>query len=196
MTASTVIKCLTLLFSVFGMPAFIHSDSGPSLVCQELQEFYAGKGVAMSHTTTYKPAGNGQVEKYNGTVWKTVTMACKSKNFPIKYWQEVLPDMFHSLRSLLCTATNEMPHECLFRFARQSTSENSVPTWMATPRPVFLKRHVHASKMEPLVDEVELLGANTNYADIRYSDGRTTTVSTKHLAPRDELDSSLPQTSL
>ena len=59
MTASTVIKCLTLLFSVFGMPAFIHSDHGPSLVCQELQEFLTGKGVAMSHTTTYNPAGNG-----------------------------------------------------------------------------------------------------------------------------------------
>ena len=80
MTASTVIKCLTLLFSVFGMPAFIHSDRGPSLVCQELQEFLTGKGVAMSHTTAYNPAGNGQVEKYNGTVWKAVTMACKSQS--------------------------------------------------------------------------------------------------------------------
>ena len=61
---------------------------------------------------------------------------------------------------------------------------------------MFLKRHVRASKMEPLVDEVELLGANTNYAHICYPDGRTITVSTKHLAPRGELDSSLPQTSL
>ena len=104
MMASTVIKCLTLLFSVFGMPAFIHSDRGPSLVCQELQEFLTGKGVAMSHTTAYNPTGNGQVEKYNGTVWKAVTMACKSKNLPIKYWQEVLPDVLYSLRSLLCTA--------------------------------------------------------------------------------------------
>ena len=72
----------------------------------------------MSHTTAYNPAGNGQVEKYNGTVWKAVTMACKSKNLPIKYWQEVLPDVLHSLRSLLCAATNETPHERLFRFAR------------------------------------------------------------------------------
>ena len=144
----------------------------------------------------YYRAGNDQVEKYNGTVWKAVTMVCKSKNLPIKYWQEVLPDVLHSLRSLLCTATNEMPHECLFCFARRSTSGSSVPTWLATPGPVFLKRHVRASKMEPLVDEVELLGANTNYAHIRYPDGRTTTVSTKHLTPRGELDSSLPQTSL
>ena len=33
---------------------------------QELQEFLTEKGVAMSHTAAYIPAGNGQVEKYNG----------------------------------------------------------------------------------------------------------------------------------
>ena len=57
------------------------------------------------------------------------------------------------------------------------------PTWLATPGPVFLKRHVRTNKMEPLVDEVELLGANPNYVHICYPDGRTTTVSIKHLAP-------------
>ena len=165
------------------MPAFIHSDRGPSLVSQELQDFLGGKGIAMSHTTAYNPACNGQVEKYNGTVWKAVTMACKSKNLPIKYWQEVLPDVLHSIRSLLCTATNETPHERLFQYARRSTSGSAVPTWLAAPGPVLLKRHVRSGKMEPLVDEVELLGANPNYAHIRYPDGRTTTVSAKHLAP-------------
>ena len=137
----------------------------------------------MSHTTVYNPAGNGQVEKYNGTVWKAITMSCKSKNFSIKYWQDVLPDDLHSIRSLLCTATNETPHERLFRFARRSTSGKAVPTWLTTPGPVFIKRHVRTSKTETLVDEVELLRANSNYAHIRYPDGRETTVSTKHLAP-------------
>ena len=88
------------------MPAFVHSDRDPSLVSQELRAFLSGKGVAMSHTTAYNPTCNGQVEKYNGTVWKAVTMACKSKALPIKRWQEVLPDVLHSIRSLLCTTTN------------------------------------------------------------------------------------------
>ncbi len=110
-------------------------------------------------------------------------MACKSKNLPIKYWQEVLPDVLHSIRSLLCTATNETPHERFLQYARRSTSGSAVPTWLAAPGPVLLKRHVRTGKTEPLVDEVELIGANPNYAHIRYPDGRTTTVSTKHLAP-------------
>ena len=47
----------------------------------------------------------------------------------------------------------------------------------------MLKRQVRHSKTEPLVDEVELLQANPNYAHVRYPDGQDTTVSTRHLAP-------------
>jgi len=38
-----------------------------------------------------------------------------------------------------------------------------------------------------LVDEVELLQANPNYAHVRFPDGRESTVSTRHLAPTGEL---------
>ncbi len=183
-STSTVIKCLTSLFSLFGMPAYVHSDRGASFMSSELQSFLAEKGVATSRTTSYNPQGNGQVEKYNGVVWKGITMSLKSKNLPIKYWQEVLPDVLHSIRSLLCTATNETPHERLFGFSRRSSSGHSIPTWLVTPGPVLLKRHVRQSKTEPLVEKVELLQANPHYAHVRYLDGRETTVATKHLAPK------------
>ncbi len=78
----TVVKCLTTLFSFFGMPAYVHSDRGASFMSRELREFLTSKGVAMSRTTSYNPAGNGQVEKYNGTIWKAVTACLKSKALP------------------------------------------------------------------------------------------------------------------
>ena len=46
-----------------------------------------------------------------------------------------------------------------------------------------MKRHVR-QKYDPLVDEVELLEANPQYAHVRLPDGRETTVSIRHLAPR------------
>ena len=183
-STTTVIKCLTTLFSLFGMPAFVHSDRGASFMSHELQAFLRDKGIATSRTTSYNPAGNGQVERYNGIVWKAVETSLKSKNLSTKYWQVVLPDALHSIRSLLCTATNETPHERLFKFSRRSSSGASIPTWMTEPGAVLLKRHVRTSKTDPLVDEVELLQANPHYAFIRYPDGRETTVSTKHLAPK------------
>eukprot|EP00794_Sanderia_malayensis_P020739 gene20739-22770_t len=180
-STSTVIKCFTTLFSLVGMPAYVHSDRGTSFMSHELKAFLRGKGIATSRTTSYNP---GWVERYNGIVWKAIETSLKSKNLHTKYWQVVLPDALHSIRSLLCTATNETPHERMFRFPRRSSSGASVPTWMAEPGAVLLKRHVRTNKTEPLVDEVELLQANPHYAFVRYPDGRETTVSTKHLAPK------------
>ena len=126
-------------------------------------------------------------------------MSLKSNNLHTKYWQVVRPDVLHSIRSLLCTATNETPHERFFRFPRRSSSGASIPTWMAGPGAVLLKRHVRSTKADPLVDEVELLQANPHYAFVRYPDGRETTVSTKHLAPKPTSapqDQSLPRDSV
>ena len=137
-SARTVIQCLCQLFSVYGMPAYVHSDRGSSFMSKELRQFLVSKGIATSRTTPYNPMCNGQVEKYNGTVWKAVTMDLKTRGLPITHWQEVLPDALHSLRSLLCTATNCTPHERFFRFERRSSTGRSMPTWLLTPGPVLL----------------------------------------------------------
>ena len=70
----------------------------------------------------------------------------------------------------------------MFSYQRKSTSGVSVPSWLTTPGPVLLKRQVRSSKYEPLVDEVNLLEANPQYAHVRFPDGREDTVSIKHLA--------------
>ena len=100
--------------------------------------------------------------------------------------------MLHSIRSLFCTATNETPHERFFGFSRRSSSGASIPTWLATPGSAYVNRQVRASKMEPLVDEVELLQANPHYVHVRYPDGRETTVATKYLAPKGQSEVAQP----
>ena len=148
-----------------------------------LKDFCSNREIATSRTTPYNPAGNGQVERYNGIIWRGVTLALKSQGYPITQWEMVLPDVLHSIRSLLSTATNATPHERLFDYPRKSSSGRSIPSWLMSPGPVFLKRHVRNSKYEPLVDEVDLLEANPDYAYVRFPNGRETTVSIRHLAP-------------
>ena len=182
--SNTVIQCLHSLFTIFGTPAFVHSDRGQSFMSRELQQYLLQNGIATSRTSPYNPTGNGQVERYNGIVWKTVLLALKSKGLDVKLWETVLPDALHSIRSLLSTATNTTPHERMFKHSRRSMFGPSIPTWLTDANSkVLLRRHVRASKYEPLVDEVELLEANHQYAHIRYPDGRESTVSTRHLAP-------------
>ena len=45
---ATVIKCLTHLFSIFGMTAYVHSDRGSAFM-SELRSFLTGLGIARRH---------------------------------------------------------------------------------------------------------------------------------------------------
>ena len=183
MTAATVIKSLTVLFTIFGMPNFIHSDKGSSLLSSELRTFLHSNGIATSNTTPYHPTGNGQCERYNGVIWTSVLLALKTKGLPTECWEEVLPEVLHANRSLLCTATNSTPHERLFKFPRKTSLGNSLPSWLLNPGTVLLKNYYRTSKYEPIVNEVELIDANPHFAKIRYQDGSEANVSIKDLAP-------------
>jgi len=169
---------------VYGNPSYIHSDRGKSFLSDEIRTYLHKKGIATSLTSPYNPAGNGQIERYNGILWKAITLSLKSKGLDQRYWESVLSESLHSIRSLLCTATNCTPHERMFIHPRRSTKGTSLPAWLLQPGPVLARRNVRSSKYEPLVDEVELVEANPQYALIRYPNGRESTVSLRHLAPR------------
>lgn len=182
MSAATVIKCLMKIFVVFGMPSYIHSDQGANFMSEELKSFLHSHNVATSRTTPYNPEGNGQIERYNGIIWKTITLDLKAKSLKITQWESVLDNALFCIRSLLCTSTNCTPHERMFTHPRRTCTGTTTPSWLSGP--VLMKKFVRNSKYEPLVEEVELLHANPDYATVRKKDGREVTVSLKHLAPR------------
>ena len=74
-STSTVIKRLDNLFSVFGMPGYVHSDRGPSVMSEELKRWLFEKGIPSSQTTPYNPQGNDQVERYNEIILE-VSITC------------------------------------------------------------------------------------------------------------------------
>ena len=188
MTAATVIQHLSNLFSVFGLASYIHSDNGPSLICNELRDFLMKVGIAYSNAAIYNPRGNGQCERYNGIVCKSIELACKSKGIPNSYWEEVLPVALHSLRSLLCVATNQTPHERLFNYQRRSASGHTLPSWLLKKGTVLLRKHTRRSKYDPICEEVELIDLTPTYAKVQMPSGRETTVSLRDLAPVPNLD--------
>lgn len=94
----------------------------------------------------------------------------------------MLPDVLHSLRSLLCTSTNMTPLKRMFTFPWKSSFGESIPSWLSNPDLVLLRRHNRQSKFDPYIEEVELLEANPSYAHIKYYNDRETTVSLRDLA--------------
>ena len=152
----------------------------------ELKAFLTSHGIATSRTTPYNLAGNGQVECYNGIIWKSIQLALRSNNMRTEQWEGVIQPALHSIRSLLCAATNATPHERMFSHPRRSHNGCSIPTWLTQPGPVQMKNLVLMNKYEPLVQEVELIEANPNYVHVKLDDGRETSVSIRHLAPKGE----------
>ena len=80
---------------------------------------------------------NGQCARYNKIICTAVRIALKSHNLDTRQWELVLPDALHSIRSLLCTVTNQTPNERLFNYRWKSPFATSVPTWLHGQGPVF-----------------------------------------------------------
>ena len=182
MSASTVVQCLSNLFSLFGLPLYVHSDRGSSFMSRELKSYLNERGVATSKSTPYHPTGNSQCERINQTVWRTIKLILRNHNQPESSWETALPQSLHAVRSLLCTSTNATPHERFLKFNRRSMLGRSLPSWLLQPGPALLRRFTR-NKGEPLVDEVELVDVNPNFARIKFPDGRESTVSVSDLAP-------------
>ena len=82
----------------------------------------------------------------------------------------------------MCLATNETPHERMFKFPRRAMTGTAMPSWLLSQGHVLLRRFVR-NKDEPLCDEVFLLDASPTYARIQWPNGKEDTVSTSDLAP-------------
>ena len=177
----TVIKCLEHIFTFCGMSHYIHSDRGQSFMSSELKQYLTQKVIATSKSAPYHSTRNVQCDSFNQTIWNCISLYLESNKMSLKSWNLAI-NALHSIRSLLCTSTIATPHEWFFIFKRKSTNGTSLPTWLMSPGKVYLRKFVR-DKIDPLLDEVELLDSNQHDATIKHSDGKESTVSTKDLAP-------------
>ena len=142
-SASSVIKGLCSLFSLVGFPSFVHSDPGSVFMRKELKDYLHGRGTATSHTTPYHPTGISQCERYNKTVYNTILML-NGRKLGLHLWEDLLPEALHAVRTLLCTAAIETPHERFFPFPQKSMLGTSLPSWFVTSGKVLLRKFVRS----------------------------------------------------
>ena len=74
-------------------------------------------------------------------------------------------------------------HERMFCYGRKSFNGVSLPSWVKLG-PIYVKNHNRNNKFDLLVEEAELLEANSQYAYVRLEDGREIPVSLRDLAPK------------
>ena len=133
-TSATVIQCLTSLFSLCGPSESVHSDRGAKFFSAEMSSFLSTWGVHHSRTTSYHPQGNGQTERCNGIIWKTLQGLLVNHTLS-QTWPTVLGEALRCLRSLV-TTTGSTPYERFLCFIRRFQPLPSAPiqagnyTWM------------------------------------------------------------------
>ena len=174
MEYSTIIRCLSNFFSMFGTVGYVHYDNGPSLKSSELRKFFRG---------------NSQVERYNGVIWKAIQLALSSEKLPLTHWEIVLPEVLHAQRTLLCTATNQTPHERLFSFQRRSASGKPVPSWLLTQKRCWPRGMLEGLSMTHYVTRSTLSQSTPQMLESGTQGGREDTVSLRDLAPLPVSDS-------
>ena len=118
MESQTVISRLVQILNLVGACGYINSDRGKLFFSRELVSFTHELRIPTGKTSVYHPASNGQCEKYNDIIWSGVKLAIKEQNLSITKWEYVLPQVLHSVRSLLCTTMNTTPHERFLNFQR------------------------------------------------------------------------------
>jgi len=182
-TADTLITNLLQVFSIFGCPSAIHSDRGAQFESDKFNQFLLSNGIVKTRTTPYRPQGNGQCERTNATICKAICLSLKENNLHKSQWSKVLPQALASIRSLLCTATNQTPHERLFTFQRTSKFGEDLPTFLTNKDSTVLYRLHLKGKGDQPTQKVTLLETISPYfSRVKFDNGRESTVSTRDLA--------------
>ena len=88
-----------------------------------------------------------------------------------------------SIRGLLCTATNKTPHEALFNFSRSSKFGVDLPSFLTKVGGTVLHRKRNIYKGDIPTEKATLIETiSPHFSRVQFSDGRTSTVSTRDLA--------------
>lgn len=180
-STNSVIDCLKKIFSVFGIPRFIHSDRGSSFVSLELKEFLFKLGISTSNSTPYNPRGNSQCERYVGTIWKTVQLLTAERGLTNSQWDEVVDEALACIRSLKNTSTNCSPHARMFNFTRNIKVSRLSSESLNDQSDAYLRRFVR-SKNEPIVEKVRIVNRNPNFTEVQLDSGKIEKYSNRNIA--------------
>ena len=105
----TVIRFLTSVFAIEGLPRILVSDNGPQFLSKEFSDFLSRNDILHHRTPVYFAAANGLIERFNRTIKSQISIARgQGGNF-----QKYISNFLASYRSTPHPATHKTPSSVL-----------------------------------------------------------------------------------
>ena len=124
-TSKVVTSCLLTHFARHGVPVSIRTDNGPQFVSEEFTDFLKEMGVQHRRNTPLWPRANGEVERQNRTLLKSIRIA----HLESRPWRVELNNFLLAYRSAPHSTTGASPAHLLFgREIRTKIPSISFPT--------------------------------------------------------------------
>ena len=109
-TSKVIISRLRTQFARHGIPHSLRTDNGPQFVSDEFRQFLSEMGIQHRRNTPLWPRANGEVERQNRTLLKTLKIAHAEQ----KNWNIELQRFLLAYRTTPHTTTGESPSKLLF----------------------------------------------------------------------------------
>ena len=98
-------------FSIFGVPAQIHSDQGRSFNNDIIFHLCKMYGIRQSTTTPYNPHGNAICERFNRTIFGLMGTLTEEQK---PNWPTYVPSLVYAYNSTPHASTGFQPYELMF----------------------------------------------------------------------------------
>ena len=105
-----IVDSLDRIFARHGIPVSMKTDNGPQFISSEFKNYMTTNGVLHVTSTPLWPQGNGEVERQNRTLLKSIRIAYAAG----KDWKKELNKLLMAYRSTPHTTTGVSPSKLLF----------------------------------------------------------------------------------
>ncbi|GFS19132.1 Pol polyprotein [Elysia marginata] len=142
-TTKTVVKVLINDWILkYGAPQQLHSDQGSSFEAAVVKELCEQYQINKTRTTAYHPAGNGQTERYNKTMFNLLrTLTPEEK----RRWPQLLPELVFWYNTTAHSTTGHSPYLLLYGREPRLPIDDLVNTPIEKSVPVtaedYLRQH-------------------------------------------------------
>lgn len=151
-TSSTIIKCLEIYFSRFGIPKIILTDNHKNFNSEEIKQFFKVHNIKQRNSSIYYPQSNAVVERVHRILKESITSMC-NKSFE---WSKLLIFFKLHYNNSKHSVTGFTPAELFFgRNLNLPLNVYDNPNIVDDPSVYLKKKKKHYELAKKLVQEYE-----------------------------------------